>query len=164
VPIKRQSVKVLRFWYRLSMETKVQELSHSAFRWLFGLTMQWTGHNNGAIEFTRRRHGPQYGLDAGGVFEHARDEVLQTGLVLRTPRANRNQPDTYALVTVPLDVRLDRSNIGTPEAAHSNFLGTPTVPPKEEILGTPAVPPKPKSGTPTVPSWYASRTKKTGVH
>ena len=47
--IKRQPVKVLRFWYRISLMPEVQALSHPAFRWLYGVVMAWTGHNNGVI-------------------------------------------------------------------------------------------------------------------
>ena len=95
--IKRQAVKVLRLWYRLSLTPEVQALSHPAFRWLYGVTMAWTGHNNAAIEFTRRRHAAQYGLDHREVFERARRDVLATGLVMRTRIGGRNLPDLYAL-------------------------------------------------------------------
>ena len=93
MPIVRQPVAVLRFMRRLSGLPRVKALPHPAFRWLYGLVMEWTGYNNGVIEFTRRRHGSQHGLGHREVFERARREVLATGLVMRTRVGGRNLAD-----------------------------------------------------------------------
>jgi len=102
MPLHRQSVKVLRFWYRISLMSEVQALSHPAFRWFYGLTMQWNGHNNGVLEFTRRRHAAQYGLTHPEVFEKARRDVLGTGLVMVTYAGGHSVSAQYALVTLPI--------------------------------------------------------------
>ena len=75
---------MLRFWHRLALTDEVRALAHPAFRWLYGLTMHWTGHNNGVIEFTRRRHAVLYGREYGWtVFE---------AMVARITAGNRNEP------------------------------------------------------------------------
>jgi hypothetical protein len=153
MPVKRQPVKVLRFWYRLSKLPEVQALTHPARWWLYGVTMEWTGYNNAAIEFTRRRHAAQYGLDHREVFERARRDVLATGLVMRTRIGGRNLPDLYALTNVPVQVAVDRQNLGTSHAP------TPL-----EILGAPDAPMDEKTGAPHAPNRDVSRPKKNGLH
>jgi hypothetical protein len=148
MPIKRQSVKVLRLWYRMSLMPEVQALSHPARWWLYGVVMAWTGFNNAAIEFTRRRHAAHYGLAHPAVFMRSRRDVLATGLVMRTRIGGRNLPDQYAISIVPLQVAVGGQN-----------LGTPRVPTAQEIVGTPDVPMDAKTGTRRVPNRYTSRTK-----
>lgn len=146
--IKRQSVTVLRFWYRISTGQEARTLSHPAFRWLYGLCMSWSGHNNGAIEFTRRRHGAQYGLGRQGVFERARRDVLATGLVMRTRPGGRNLPDLYALALVPLQV-----------AANDQILGPSASPTARKILGPAESPIEAQTGPSPSPNWTLSESK-----
>jgi hypothetical protein len=97
MPVKRQSVKVLRFWYRMSLLPEVRALSHAARWWLYGVILEWTGFNNGVIEFTRQRHGAMYGLGDSRVFARARRDVLKTGLVEITRDGGSNLPALYFL-------------------------------------------------------------------
>ena len=151
--VRRQPVKVLRFWYRLSVRPEVQALSHPAFRWLFALVMQWTGHNNGAIEFTRNRHAAPYRLNFPEVFIKARADVLATGLVMVTRAGGRNLPAQYALVNQPLQV-----------AVTAPIFGTPPVPTPSKILGTAPVSMASNPGTAPVPNRYCSSTNKSELH
>lgn len=153
MPLTRQSVKVLRFWYRLSGSAEVQQLSHPAFRWLFAVVMQWTGHNNGAIEFTRRRHAAQYALHHPNVFEKARRDVLASGLVMMTHRGGHSMPAQYALTTQPLQV-----------APRGGQVGTSPIPTITKIVGTSPIPSDAKTGLSPIPTRYVSDTNKTASH
>jgi hypothetical protein len=148
MPLRRQSVKVLRNWYRISLMPEIKSLSAQARWWLYGVAMAWTGYNNGVIEFTRRRHGAQYGLSHPEVFERARRDVLDTGLVLVTSAGGSGVPATYALANMPIQATAN--------------VGTSGVPSMREKDGTSHVPSEAKSGTSGVPSRYVSRTIKNG--
>jgi len=150
MPITRPSVKVLRFWYRISTFSEVRALPHPAFRWLYGIVMAWTGYNNGAIEFTRRRHGSLYGLDNPGVFERARKDVLDTGLVMMTQAGGNSVPAKYALVNQPMQVNIR--------------VGISKVPSKQKKDGIAEIPSDAKSGTSQIPSRYLSDTVKTAPY
>jgi hypothetical protein len=93
-------MKVLRFWDRISGLQEVMALAPTARWWLYGVTMSWTGHNNGVIEFTRRKHAAPYGLTDRKVFERARRDVLATGLVQMTRQGGRNLPALYFLTRI----------------------------------------------------------------
>jgi hypothetical protein len=149
MPIRRQSVKVLRNWYRLSLMPELQPLSAHARWWLYGVAMAWSGYNNGVIEFTRRRHAAQYGLSHPEVFERARRDVLDAGLVLMTSNGGSGVPATYALANMPIQATAN---------------GTADVPSNPQKDGTADVPSEPKSGTSDVPSRYVSRTIKNGPY
>jgi len=153
MPLHRQSVKVLRFWYRISLMSEVQALSHPAFRWFYGLTMQWNGHNNGVLEFTRRRHAAQYGLTHPEVFEKARRDVLGTGLVMVTYAGGHSVSAQYALVTLPIQA-----------PARTAQVGTGDVPSQPQKDGTGDVPSDAKTGTGDVPTRYGRRTNKTAPY
>lgn len=101
--VKRQSAKALRLFHSMSLTDHVRALPHPAFRWLYGVTMEWNGHNNGAIVFTESRHGKKYGIAGKAVFATARDRVLATGLVTMVP-GGRNRPAFYALANEVLQV------------------------------------------------------------
>jgi hypothetical protein len=148
MPIRRQSVKVLRFWYRLSGLPEVQKLSHPAFRWLFGVVMQWTGYNNGVIEFTQRRHAAQYRLEHPAVFEKASREVLATGLVEIIRAGGRNLPALYALTNVPRQASVATSHVVT----------------SSKILATSPVAMDEKIATSRVANCYVSRSKENGPY
>jgi hypothetical protein len=152
MPITGKSVQVLRFWYRISLMPCVQALSCPARWWLYGVVNEWTGQNNGAIEFTRAVHGSQFGLGHPAVFDRARRAVLTTGLVMRSRVGGRNLRDQYVIVILPVQVPVGLR------------LGTPRVPTGSEILGTPRVLTELKTGTRRVPSWYTSRTKESDPH
>lgn len=152
MPITRKPVKVLRFWDRISLMPSVQALKHPARWWLYGVVMQWSGHNNGAIEFTRGVHAKQFGLGHPAVFARARRDVLATSLVQRTRIGGRNLRDQYAIVILPFQVPVGLR------------LGTRSVPTRPEIPGTPRVPMSLKTSTPRVPSRYTSRTNETDLH
>jgi hypothetical protein len=144
---------VLRNCYRLMMMPEVQKLSHPARWWLYGLAMAWTGHNNGVIEFTRRRHAAQYGLSHPEVFEKARRDVLASGLVTMTYQGGHSVPAQYALASLPLQA-----------PPRTSQVGTPPVPSNAEIVGTSPVPSDAKTGTSPVPTRYVSRTNKSASH
>jgi hypothetical protein len=152
MPITRKPVKVLRFWHRISLMPSVQALKHPARWWLYGVVMEWSGHNNGAIEFTRAVHASQFGLSHPAVFARARRAVLATGLVMRSRIGGRNLRDQYFIVILPIQVPI------------APRLGTRGVPTDSEIVGTPRVPTEMKTGTPRVPSWYTSRTTEADLH
>jgi hypothetical protein len=142
--VRSTPIKALRLFNRLARMPEVQKLSHPAFRWLYGVVTAWTGHNNGSIEFTRRRHAALLALDHPAVFDKARADVLASGLVMRTRIGGRNLADHYAIVLEPMQV---------------NILGTCRVPTTQKNLGTPDVPTASKTGTSRVPNRYAPRTK-----
>jgi hypothetical protein len=150
MPIRRQAVKVLRFWYRISTSAEARALSHPAFRWLYGITMAWTGYNNGAIEFTRRRHGPLYGLRNPGVFDRASKEVIGSGLVMVAAVGGNSVPAKYTIVNAPVQV-----------SSHALDNGTSEIPSRVQINGTSKVPSRAKSGTSEIPSRYLRGTVKT---
>jgi hypothetical protein len=100
----RKAVKVLRLWYRMSKMSEVQSLSAVSRWWLYGVTMEWTGFNNGVIEFCRIRHGTAWGLDDRKVFARARRDVLATGLVEMVREGGRNLPARYLLTLVEIQV------------------------------------------------------------
>jgi hypothetical protein len=141
-------MKVLKLWYRMSLMPEVQALSHAGFRWLCGVSMNWSGLNSGAITFTQRRHGKAYGLSHPETFARARDEVIATRLVEMVYPGDRNQPAQYALTLVPYQVSLKAA------------IATPTVATNLENLATPTVATESKIATPTVATCYAHRSNK----
>jgi hypothetical protein len=146
--IRGKPVKVLRLWHRMSLMPEVKELSHGAFRWLYALTMSWSGINNGALTFTQQRHGKDYRLAHPEVFERARDEVIATGLVLVVRRGGKNQPAQYALALVPIQVPIATESVVTPA----------------KILTTESVVIDAKTATDSVVSCYGIRSKKTASY
>ncbi len=155
MPIKRQPVKVLRFWYRISLLPEVQGLSALARWWLYGVVTQWTGHNNGVIEFCRRRHATAYGLGDSRVFGRARRDVLATGLVQMTREGGRNLRAMYFLTL-------------TAQQASPPILGRRQHPTGENIVGCPQHPMDEKTGCPqhpnrvtTTPKEFANFPRKT---
>jgi hypothetical protein len=153
MPIRRIPIVVLRFWHRLATCDEVRALAHPAFRWLYGLTMQWTGHNNGVIEFTRRRHAALYGLDHREVFERARRDVIGTGLVMLTRSGGPHLPAQYALATLPIQATDKPPTIGAPH-----------VPMSAENDGAPYVPYDANLGASHAPTWDVSRPIKNDPH
>jgi hypothetical protein len=79
-------------------------LPHPAYRWLCGIILQWNGHNNGALEFQRHKHGSAQGLGDRKVFERARQQVLDTRLVEMVREGGRNLPTLYALTLLPYQI------------------------------------------------------------
>ena len=101
---KKTPAVVLKRWDAMRQTPEVQAMGHTAFRLVEGITMEWTGHNNGAIEFTQVRHGEPCGLSHNSVFAKALREVLASRLVFVTQRGGRGRAAQYALATVPLQV------------------------------------------------------------
>jgi len=151
--ITKTSVTVMRYWNRVAESAPARSLSHPAFRWLYAVIKQWNGHNNGVIEFTRRRHGAVHGLDHHEVFERARKEVMDAGLVLCTHPGGRNLPALYALAGERLQAPHGRPVVGAPRA--------PTAP---EILGALDAPMEAKTGALDVPNWSVRRPKESELH
>jgi len=100
--IHSKSVKVLRLAYRMTLMPTVRELSPPARLWLEGVTLQWTGYNNGVLEFTQERHGTAWGLGDTRGFNRARSQVLATGLVTQTRKGGRGLPALYCLTAIPI--------------------------------------------------------------
>jgi hypothetical protein len=148
MPIRRQSVTVLRLWYRLTTTSEVQALSHPGFRWFTGLALSWSGFNNGALTFTQRRHGKAFGLSHPETFERARAEVLETGLVLIVDKGGKNRPAQYALSAIPLQVAIT----------------TPGVATNAENVATAGVAIDEKIATSGVVSCYGRRSKKNDLY
>lgn len=124
MPLKSQSVTVMRFWHRMSGLPEVEELSHAARWWLYGVTFQWTGFNNGIIEFARLKHGKRYGLDDSRVFARARQDVLDTGLVEVTRHGGPNLPTLYFLTRAVRQASPPSSLVTTSPNSQENPLVT----------------------------------------
>lgn len=135
---KKTPSVVLKRWDAMRQTPEVQAMGHTAFRMVEGITMEWTGHNNGAIEFTQLRHGRLYGLSHGEVFAKALREVLASRLVFVTQQGGRNRAAQYALATVPLQVSPAKP-IGTRHVAMNlGLLAPPDVVMNAEIASSPA--------------------------
>jgi hypothetical protein len=101
---KKTPAAVLKLWDRMRQTPEVEAMGHTAFRMIEGLTLEWSGHNNGAIEFTQRRHGRLYRLSHPETFDNALREVLASKLVLVTHPGGPHRAAQYALAIVPIQV------------------------------------------------------------
>jgi hypothetical protein len=124
---KKTPLAVLKRWDAMRQMPEVQALSHTAFRMIEGIAMEWSGQNNGAIEFTQRRHGRNYGLSHPEVFDKALSEVLASRLVFVTQPGGRNRATKYALATVPLQVAPTKPIATRHVAMDLEFIATPGV-------------------------------------
>jgi hypothetical protein len=140
MPIMRKSVKVLRFWYRMSLRPEVKALSHSGRWWLYGVVMQWSGANNGIIEFAKSRHGAALGLGHTITFRRAQEEVLATRLIEISRQGGRNKPTLYLIPSLPIQA-----------SPNGKFLGSPHDPMDAMSLGSPDDPMTPDSWVTTSP-------------
>ena len=131
-----RNINLLRESNRVLNSVEAQALPHAAFRWLYGILMVWNGHNNAAIQFTRRRHGANYGLASAKTFEAARKIVLQSGLVKVTREGNRGRPHCYGITVIKYEAQPDGK------------LGHPWGPSEAEKLGHPCDQPETKCGHP----------------
>jgi hypothetical protein len=105
MPIIQKSATVLRFGHRMLLQPEAVALPHPARLWLYGVAMEWTGFNNGVIEFCRHRHGQKYALDDRKMFQRARRLVLDTGLVEITRDGGENLPALYLLTRTKVQAR-----------------------------------------------------------
>jgi hypothetical protein len=147
--VRGKPVKVLRLLYRMSLMPEVQNLSHTAFRWLFGLVMTWSGTNNGALTFTQHRHGKELGLSHPETFQRARDEVLATKLISVIDPGGRNKAAQYAIAVIEIQARA---------------IATPNVAMPKKILATPDVAIDAEIATPDVANWYGRRSNEKSLH
>jgi hypothetical protein len=146
-----RDVKVLRLYYRIVTRPEARNLSHTAHRWLSAILFEWTGENNGVIEFARGKHGAPNGLGDRKVFERARDEVLKTGLVAITREGGRNLPTLYAITLIPYQA--------TPPS-----LGGPQPPTTGKILRGSKPPTGQKTRGSQPPNWGSTTPKENDLH
>ena len=118
-------MRLLRESDRILNSAEAQALPPHGFRWLHGILQVWNGHNNGAINFTRRNHGAKYGLKSAEPFEVGRKMVLDSGLVRVTREGKTGRPHCYGITLIPF------------EANPHGDLGLPYRPSQEEKSWSP---------------------------
>jgi hypothetical protein len=155
----RTLLKVLKCWDALRRTPEAQAMSPRAFRLLTGIAMEWDGHNNAAIIFTRGEHGTAVGLGHPETFDGALAEVLESKLIVRTRKGGPNRPAKYAIAIEPF--QMDPEKAPRRRRAKKRIsISTDSVP----IVSTDSVPIDPQTGTNSVPSRYEIRTNNFSPH
>jgi hypothetical protein len=112
----------------------VTTLSHAAFRVLVLLTMQFSGHDNGALALTANQAAVN-GISSRNTFYRALAELEVRGLIEQTYPASRvpPRPTQYALTWIPIHDTTYSTATRLPSHAYRDWRPEPKIRRRQKV-------------------------------